>query len=822
MPGAVQGFSVLTVWHDVRYAVRSFLRSPGFSVAAVLALALGIGANTAIFSVINTVLLRRLPYEAASRLVEIRETDRQGGPMNVSYPNFLDYSRQAGAFENIAASCRVPGTITGIVSAERVRVAYVSANFFETLRVRPLIGHDFTESDDTPASPRVALLSYAFWQSRFGGEAGAVGRTFRLDGELYTVAGVLPAWFHFHRPGDLFAAIGPVRAALNFDIRSDHTVSVIARLRPGADMRQAASQLATIARRLEAQYPASNAGVGTAVIPLREVLAGNARDRILVLFGAVGLVLLIACVNVAMMLLARSVARRKEIGIRVAMGAGRPRIIRQLLTESIVVSAAAGALGVLLAGGTVHGLSVLLPGGFVPEDLRIDPAVLGFTFLVACLTGVLFGLAPAVQASRVSLIDAIKEGGRAAAGSVRSKLRSALVVTEVGMALVLLAGAGLLLASFQRLMRVNPGYRADNVVTMKVGWPYTDLQTFGRMPDFYKRLIERVEAVPGVAAAGATAFVPLTGGNIGLFSREGEAAEPGGSPTVLYNSATPGFFRAMGIPLLRGRLISEADGRLPDFKTRGDMDRAWRNTLLVAVINETMARRFWPGADPIGKRFRWAGPDGPVTEVVGVCGDVRQFALASPPEPAFYMSAYQYLRELALVIRTGGDPEPLIGAVQKVVREADPNAPVHEVATLRQLMSGSIAPWRTNFLMIGSFAALALALAAIGIYGVVSYSVAQRTHEIGIRIALGASARRVLRDVGRDMGVLVLAGIGAGTAGALALTRVLASMLFGVTATDVPTFAAVVILLGLVALAAGYVPLRRAMRMDPIIALKYQ
>ncbi len=808
------------LWQDVRYSIRMLRKSPGFLAVALAALALGIGANTAIFSVINAVLLRPLPYEDAGRLVEVRETDRKGSQFNVSYPNFRDHQREAAAFEEMAASCHLPGTITGIGSAERIGISYVSGNFFKTLRVRPVIGRSFTAADDTPAAPRTAMLSYAFWQSRFGGESGAIGRTVNLDGEINTIIGVLPAAFHFHRGGDVFAAIGPVRAALNFDIRADHTVSVIARLRPGARIEQAASQLATIARRLEAQYPAANAGIGTVVMPLRQMLAGDTRDRLLILFGAVGLVLLIACANVANLLLARSAVRRKEMAVRAAVGASRPRIIRQLLTESLVLAAGASALGILIATWALNALAVLLPWGFVPEDLRIDGSVLAFTSFVACLTGALFGLAPAVQASRVSLSEAMREGGRGSAGGGRSRLRRALVVIEVGVAMVLLVSAGLLVRSFWRLQQVNPGYRPESVVSMEVGWPYTDFRTFGRMPDFYKRLIERIEALPGVAVAGGTAFLPLTGGGIGLFSREGEVTEPGRSPQVLYNCATPGFFRAMGIPLRRGRLMNEADGQAPSFKTREEMARAWRNSVLPVVVNETMARRFWPGEDPIGRRFRWAGADGPLVQVIGVIGDVHQFGLASPPEPAFYMSAYQDARELTLVIRTSGEPGPMVAAVRKLVREADPNVPVHNVATLREIISNSVAPWRTNLLTIGSFAVLALVLAAVGVYGVVSYSVAQRTNEIGIRVALGASARNILWGVVAETGVMVFAGVVLGTVAAFGATRLLASMLFGVTATDVPSFAAVAVLLGAVALAASYVPARRAMRIDPIIALR--
>jgi putative ABC transport system permease protein len=808
---------------DLKDAVRQQWKTPGFTMAVVLLLALAIGGNTAVFSVINAVLLRPLAYEDHERLVAISETLREQGAFPVSYPNYKDWRRQQDKFESMAAYAPLPTTLTGLSSAERITVSYVSCDFFATLRVKPLLGRDFTDQDDRPGSVRTALLAHDFWQSRFGADPEVLGRSLVLDGNIHTVIGVLPASFRLHRPGDVFTPIEPVATALNFENRKDHTVSVVGRLKPDSTLFEAAVQLDTIGARLAQEHPDANAGVGIRAIPLRQLLVGDNTRRLLILFSAVGLVLLITCMNVANLFLARSAERQREVGIRIALGASGRQIARLFLAESVVLSLLAATVGIVLASFFRDLLAVFLPWGFTAQDLRIDSSVLAFTVCIACLTGVLFGLTPAVHAFRISPVQAVKEDFRSSQGSHRSRLRSGLVMSQVALAMVLVTGAGLLFESLWRISNVHPGCRPENLITLHVGSSYgLESPSLYRKPQFYKQLIERVEALPGVVSAGGTAFLPLKDwGGIGAFSRvDRPPVRLDQCPEVYYNAASPDFFRTMGIPLKKGRLFTPRNDQMPHFGNLREAEAWFQKTVFEVVINETMARRFWQGEEAVGKRFRWMSEHGPGVEVVGIVGDVLHHGLDQEPRPAFFMSAYQSLWDLWLVVRSDRNPQALTASIRKVISEVDPDAPVSEVETFEGIVSSSFGSRRANAVMIGGFAAVALVLAAIGIYGVVSYSVTQRTRELGIRLALGATPRNLL---GSALGpVILMVGIGVviGTGMGLGLTRAIRSMLFGTSPADPVTFLAVAAILCGVGLLAGYLPARRVLRVDPVAVLK--
>lgn len=811
----------------VRQTVRSLLRTPGFTVVSVAVLALGIGANTAIFSVLNAVLLRPLPYPNAGELVEIVETSNSH-TWSVSYPDFVDWRSQADVFENMAITSNWPVTLAGAGEAERVMVSYVSGSFLRTLGVAPALGRDFLPDEDRTESAPVVILSHGFWQRRLGGEPNAIGRTLTLDGKAYTVVGVLKPSFRFHRPADLYAPFAHCIDAYGMEERGNHNNSwVIARRKPGVTMEQAQARMDGIAAQLAAAYPASNTGIGAQLRPLREAMVGGrSRRSVLVLFGAVAFVLLIACANMANLLLARSAARRKEIAVRAALGATRARLVFELLVESVALAAAGGALGLYAADTSFRALVRLLPHGFEAGDIRIDAAVLGFSVLVSLLTGIVFGLAPALQISRSAIAEGLKEGGRQAAGVVRTRLRGALVVAEVAMALVLLAGAGLLMRSFTHLLRVETGFNPEHVLAAELSWPSNPWATANRLNAFQRELVERARALPGVISAGGVWPLPFGGGGaVATFWVEGKPIPARGQFFEAgQHVATPDYFRAMGIPLLRGRLFTEADGVLPEVAGNKALMEWFMSAELIAVVNATMAERHWPGEDPVGKRIRWGTPErpGPVIKVVGVVGDCRDAALEHPSGARFYLSAYQMPRPLTLVLRTEGDPEAMAGAVRSMVKSIHSGVPVTRIRSMERAVADSVAGRRANVLLLGAFAALAVALAAIGIYGVTGYTVSQRAHEIGIRMALGADRRSVLGMVLGRTALLAVVGVAIGVIGALALTRVLGTLLFGVGAADPVTFAAVSALLIGVALLAGYVPARRATRVDPVIALRQE
>jgi putative ABC transport system permease protein len=802
--------------HDLRYAARLQRKNPGFTIVAVIALALGIGANTAIFSVVNTVLLRPLPYKDPDGLVMVWEdATRHGYPRDTpAAANFVDWRDQNQVFEGMAAIDDMSFNLTGSGEPERLEGRRVSANLFPLLGVEPQIGRVFTAPEDQPGAQRVVLLSYALWQRRFGGDPGIVGKSLTLNGESHVVVGVMSARFQFPSSDDQ-AWVPMALTQQEAGNRNRHYLQVLARLKPGVSLAQAQSEMSTIAARLQQQYPQSNAELGAAVQPLHEHLVGDIKPALLVLLGAVGLVLLIACANVANLLLARAAVRQKEIAVRVALGARRWRLIRQFLTESVLLSSLGGLVGLAVAYG-----GLVLLKAFIPEDISqardisINLKVLGFTFLVSVATGLIFGLAPAMQAARFNQAETLKEGGRdAATGGSGKRLRGLLVTAEVAISLVLLIGAGLLINSFLRLRNVDPGFRADNLLTMKIVLPDPKYEEMERRSAFYTDLINRVQSLAGVRSAAVTSNLPLyrQGNSISIGIEGRPAPPPGQELIVVTRIISPGYFDTMSIPLLRGRQLTEQDTE---------------TTPNVVVISETMARRYWPGEDAVGKRIalgRIRSAEDWV-QVVGMVKDVRQFELNAEPKPQMYLTYRQagFFDSRDLVVKTDVDPASMAATVRKAVWEIDKDQPVSNIQTMEEILADSIARQRFSMLLLAIFAVVALVLAGVGIYGVMSYSVAQRTHEIGIRMALGAQTGAVLKlAVGYGM-KLVLAGLVIGLIAAFALTRVMSTLLFGVTATDPTTFTLISLLLIAVAALASYVPARRATRVNPIIALRYE
>lgn len=802
--------------HDLRYAARMQRKNPAFTIIAVIALGLGIGANTAIFSVVNTVLLRPLPYKDPERLVMVWEdASRHGYPRDTpAAANFIDWRDQNQVFEGMAAIADTSFNLTGVGEPERFEGRRVSANLFPLLGVEPQIGRVFTAAEDQPGSQRVVLLSYGLWQRRFGGDPNIVGKALTLNGESYIVVGVMPARFQFPSSDD--EAWVPIaftqQEASN---RGRHYLQVLARLKPGVTLAQAQTEMSTIAARLQQQYPEQNADLGAAVQSLHEHLVGDIRPALLILLGAVGLVLLIACANVANLLLARAAVRQKEIAVRVALGAKRTRLIRQFLTESVLLSMLGGVVGLVIAY-----VGLILLKTFIPEnisqarEISIDFKVLAFTLLVSVLTGIIFGLAPAMQAARFNQMETLKEGGRdAATGGGGKRLRSLLVMSEVAISLVLLIGAGLLINSFLRLRNVDPGFRADNLLTMKIVLPEPKYAEFERRSAFYTDVVQRVQSLAGVRSAAVTTNLPLyRQGNSISISIEGRPDPPPGQELIVVTRIiSPGYFETMSIPLLKGRQLT-------------DQDTA--TTPNAVVISETMARRFWPGEDPIGKRIAAGRAQTPEDwiQVVGVVKDVRQFELNAEPRPQMYLSYRQagFFAPRDLVVKTDVDPASMAATVRKAVWDIDKDQPVSNIRTMEEILAGSIARQRFSMLLLAIFAGVALVLAGVGIYGVMSYSVAQRTREIGIRMALGAQTGAVLKlAVGYGM-KLVIVGIIVGLIASFALTRVMSTLLFGVTATDPATFTLISLLLVAVAALASYIPARRATKVDPMIALRYE
>ena len=816
-----------TLIDDLAYALRMQQKRPGFTAVAVTTLALGVGANTAIFSIANAALLRPLPYPDADRLVLMLE-ENQGRRGPVAYPNYVDWRRASRVFEQIAAFRPTDLVYTGLGPAERTPGRKVSANFFATLGIRPALGRDFLPEDDQAGAERVAMVSHNFWQSHLSSDPQVTGKAIRLNGESYTVAGVLPARagssgeFRFLGKAEIYVTLGPDASR---EPRWDHNdLTVLARLKPGITLAQAKANMDVVTRELERQYPVDNKDDRAAIPPLKEWVTGGARRVVFLFLGATGLVLLISCVNVANLLLARSLEREQEFAVRVALGAGRARVLRQLLTESLLMTLQSGALGLLLAAWGVRGLV-----SFVPEDLAvsgvgIDLTVLGFSLLISLATGLVFGLVPALHASRMDLNVTLKESGRSSSrGPGRDRMRGALVVAEVAISLVLLIGAGLLIRSAYRLLGVDPGFNPQNVLTFRLALNdqrifdaagVKDLQepaALGKLARFIglwqRNLLERMQRVPGVKYASTVYPLAVTGETCQMpILPEGR---PAGShpPQVYYHVISPDYFRAMGTPLRHGRFFTDHD----DY-----------GGPRVAIVGETMARQVWPGEDPIGKRFRFEHVGEGVFTVEGVVGDTKQLGLESTSIPQVYMSYAQWPQSMVAVVRTFGDPANMTPALREAVAGWDRETPTYDIQPMEQRLEDSLAHRRRFTGLLVTFAAIALMLTAVGIYSVMSYLVACQTREIGIRMALGATVPRVLETViGKALG-LALIGVAVGLVGALALTRLLSSLLFEVSATDPATFIAVAILLGLVSLVASALPARRASRIDPILALRFE
>lgn len=806
-----------TIWQDLRFALRMLGKRPGFTVAAVIALALGIGANTAIFSVVNSVLLRPLGYKEPERLVTISHSypklDLIG---SVSAPGYVDYRDQASVFEETAASSNANYNLTDGGDPERVQGRRVTSNFFPLLSVAPALGRAFLAAEDKPGAAHVAVLSHGLWQRRFGGEPRIVNRTITLNNESYTVVGVMPDAFRFGRD-EMWTPIAFTPEQLANDSRGSEYLDVMARLKPGVTIEQAQAEIDFIARRIMEANPESypaDSGWGVKLKSLNEEVVGNVRPALLVLLGAVGFLLLIACSNVANLMLARAAARGREIAIRTALGASRLRLVRQMLTESLLLAIVGGVAGLLLAVWGVDLLVALEPAD-VPRvrEIGIDARVLLFTIGLSLLTGILFGLLPALQASKPGLTGTLKEGGRGSAvgGGLRNA-RSLLVITEIAVALVLLVGAGLMVRSFSRLLDVNPGFQTENVLSMQIALPATKYREPQQRRAFFQELTDRIKTLPGVESAGAVSNLPLGGsGTSFTFEIEGRPAPPGVmNPHTGGRVATPDYLQTMKIPLLRGRHFTERD--------RADARQ-------VAIIDETLARQYFPGEDPIGKRVTFEGTDeNPIwREIVGVVGAIRHKGLdAELKGQLYYPHAQSTAGFMSIVVRTANDPASLTSAVRGAVRAVDKDQPVYGVRTMGEVLNNSVAQKRFSMFLLTIFAGVALVLAAVGIYGVMAYTVSARTNEMGIRIALGARSIDILRlVVGQGM-ILALAGVAFGLVAAFGVTRVMSSLLYGVSATDPLTFAAIALLLTGVALLACYIPARRATKVDPMVALRYE
>jgi putative ABC transport system permease protein len=806
-----------TFWQDLRYGARMLMKKPGFTIIAVLALALGIGANTAIFSVVNGVLLRPLPYADSSRLAVLWGTQPKLDlkVLPNSGPDFVDWKNQNTTFERLAAFEEASFNLAGEGEAERVESAAVSADLFTLLGVQPQTGRSFNSDEEKSGHNKVAVLSYRLWQRRFGANPNLVGQPIALNGEGYTVVGVMPANFRFPEGNKTIDVWVPLVADTELmNQRGHRDLLVVGRLKQGVTLAQAQTEMSVIANRIAQQYPGSNEDWGVSVVSLQKQVTAAIEPALLVLFVAVGCVLLIACANVANLSLARAATRQKEVAIRLALGASRGRLVRQFLTESMLLAVLGGALGLLLAFWGVDALVSLLPEDVPRVDMiGVDRYVLGFTLLVSLVTGVLLGLVPAQQATKPDLTEALKEGRKSLmAISPRNRVRSLLVISEVALALVLLIGAGLMLKSFRQLQKVDPGFNPQNVLTMQIALPELKYEEEKQQAIFFHQLLERVESLPGVVSAGISTNLPFREDSQSDFNIEGRP-EPETVRDALIasnGSVSPNYFRAFGIPVLKGRAFTEQDTA---------------DSMPVAVINETLARRYWPNEDPLGKRLRLgAEEDGaPLCTIVGIVGDVRHYDLDKQPNAELYFPYQQQPKpSMSLVVRTASDPLKIIAAVRNEVQAIDREQPVYNVVTMESRLTESIASRRLSVMLLGIFAVLALVLASVGIYGVVSYSVTQRTHEIGVRMALGAQARDVLRlVVGQGM-LIALIGVAVGLTGAFALTRLMSSLLYGVSATDPLTFVVISLTLSLVALVACYLPARRAMKVDPMVALRYE
>lgn len=799
---------------DLRFAWRSLWKNPGLTLIAVIALALGIGANTAIFSVVYGVLLKTLPFPDPLRVIRLVDSNPSAGlpRFSTSPPDFADWRAQNTVFSHLAANQRDNLNLTGDGDPERLRAARVSGDFFNVFGAKPLLGRPLLPSEDTPGGPKVTVLSYQLWQRRFGADPAIVGKRLILNGESTLVAGVMPASFEVPQRTELWV---PMQMVITEDQRGGHFLGVTGRLKPGVSIERAQVEMTGITARIATAHPLSNEGWGVNLIPLRDLMVEDIRPALFVLLGAVGLVLLIACANVANLLLSRLAAREREVAVRTALGAGRGRLIRQFLTESMLLSVVGGLLGVLLAWrGTP--LLLALFGNRIPraQEIGVDGTVLAFTILLSLGTGLLFGLLPALHASRSDLQSSLRDGAKGSGDRRGRRTRSVLVFAEVAIAIVLLVGAGLLVRSLLELQNVQPGFRADHALSVQIQLPESSYPEEPKQAAFFRDLLPRLAAIPGVQNAAAGYPLPFTGSNYMLaFAAEGQAPAKTLSDTPAANMGfvSPDYFATLAIPIRDGRVFDDHDS-LESEK--------------VIVVNRSLADQIWPGVSPVGKRVTFGVPVNAESEwmrVVGVVADVRHGELNDQPGLQAYLPLLQSpSTEAALVVRTAGSPGAMTSAVAAAVREVDPALPVANPKTLDQLLADSVAAPRANAVLLALLAGLALVLAAFGVYGVLSYSVAQRTREIGLRMALGAAAGDVLRQLLREGLSTVLAGIATGLVGAFFLARTLRSLLYGVTESDPVTFIGVPLVLLVVAMLATWIPARRATRVEPVVALRYE
>jgi len=799
---------ITDLWQDLRYGARMLLKQPGFTLIVILTLALGIGANTAIFSVVNAVMLRQLPFADADRLVRLRESNPERGwsAFSVSHPNFLDWRARNQSFEALAATASVSFNLNTGGDIEVVGGADISADFLPVLGVTPVLGRNFLPEEDRPGgNTRVVLLAHGFWQRRFGGDPGIVGKTVTINENPFTVVGVLPESFTWRR-SEMFTPLAPDPARS----RGDHRLTVIGRLKPGVALERALADMNTIAQQLAQQFPESNKGWSVVGQKFYDwIVPEQSRRSLLVFAGAVIFVLLIACGNVANLLLARASARQKEMAIRVALGAGRFRIIRQLLSEALLLALLAGALGLLVAVWTVDALQTMNPASLPRlDELSVDGRALAFGLLISLLTGAFFGLFPALQASRPDLNETLKEGGRSGGASGRQRVRGALVIVQVALSVALLIGAGLLLRSFSKLQDVKPGFEPNNLLTMRISLPRSRYRENQEAWAYYTRLLRETKALPGVQDAALTSLVPMAGrGPSTEVEIPGRIAAPdGGQPSAGWQTISPGYLRTLGATL-RGRDFDERDTA---------------ESQPVAIISEEMARRYWPGEDPLGRTVILQSLGNKPRVIIGIAGDIHSFGLDTEPGATIYAPTAEVARAIQsrLVVRTHAEPTAQTSAVRGVLRSIDANAPVFDIQTVEQLFYDSLGPRRFNMFLLGGFAGVALLLASVGLFGVMAYLVSQRTREIGIRLALGARPRDVFRLViGRG---LLLASIGAavGLAPAFGLAHFLETLLFQVKPTDALAFTVAPALLLGVALLACWIPAHRATKVDPMIALR--
>ena len=813
-----------TFWKDLRYGFRTLIKNRGFSFVAVVSLALGIGANTAIFSLVNTVLLKPLPFAEPERLMMVFEDQSQIGfpRADVAAANYVDWKAQNQSFEDMAALNWKNFNLTGDGEPERILAHGASANFFPLLGVQPAIGRNFSPDEDKPDAPRVAIVGYGLWKGRYGGDPATLGRDIVLNGDKYTVIGVLPSGFQF-LAGDVGVWVPIALTSFQLADRDNHYLTVVGRTKPGVSLEQAQTDIQVISERIAQAFPDDAQNLKAVIVPVHEQLTGRVRQSLLVLMVAVGFVLLIACANIAGLLLSRAASRRKEIAVRTALGASRLRIIRQLLTESVLLAGLGGSIGLLVAVWSFSLLRQLIPEGMVYSTaLKIDLPVLGYAMAVSVLTGIFFGLAPALQATTIDLNQALKQGGgRTSYGAPGHRLRGTFVIAEVALALVLLIGAGLMIRTVFNLRAQYSVFQPEQLLTLRTTLPdnrYRDLQQYVRTEHprrlaFYQQVLERTSALPGVVNAGYTTSVPLAwkGGANG-FIIEGHQAEPGVVPNAIHRQVSATYFQTIGISLREGRFFDERDSE---------------QSQPVAIVNESMARAYWSTDDAIGKRVKLGVPSAPWLTIVGIVADVRQMGMDVPAKAEMYLpyrqiASHPWYGPRDLVIRTAGEPMALVSAVREAIRSVDPDQPVSNIATVDELLTKETGSRRLGMILLSAYAGLALLLASIGIYGVLSYLVVQTTPEIGVRLAMGALPRDIFGLVLKKGATLILIGVAIGGIAAFALTRLMSNLLFGVSATDPLIFLVISLLLTGVALTACFLPARRATKVDPMVALRYE